>query len=328
MTTTNLTKGYILVIAILGLISCDYNLPDAKTLETCQLPTGVTATKDASDPKKYTFTLNGSTTDLTEVIWRPNTPLTQVTGNFSTVVTANDGSYTMSADITTKCGEKLTLSVAFTVSSAIPTNLMSGLVAYFLFNSNINDESGTIRNGTNNGATLTTDRFGIANKAYYFNGSSKITLPDNNLPFGNKDRTISMWVYASIRQSNIHNGNPGHLLKYGVEGVEYQNCNIALWGDVLRVANWSSPPDIDFSYAHPVNKWFHLVVKIENSNQVKIFIDGVLQYTSSVETWNTLTNGFLTIGEYFSQGKLDDIRIYNRALTDTEVSQLYNSEKP
>ena len=49
-------------------------------------------------------------------------------------------------------------------------DLKDGLVAYYPFNGNANDESGNGNNGTVNGATLTTDRFGNTNKAYSFNG--------------------------------------------------------------------------------------------------------------------------------------------------------------
>jgi hypothetical protein len=58
-------------------------------------------------------------------------------------------------------------------------NLKNGLVACYPFNTYANDESGNGNNGIVNGATLTTDRFGKANSAYNFNGSSYIELPDN-----------------------------------------------------------------------------------------------------------------------------------------------------
>jgi hypothetical protein len=50
------------------------------------------------------------------------------------------------------------------------TDLKDGLVAHYPFNGNANDESGNGNNGTVNGATLTTDRFGNMNKAYSFDG--------------------------------------------------------------------------------------------------------------------------------------------------------------
>ena len=63
------------------------------------------------------------------------------------------------------------------LQAQIPT---TGLVGYWPFNGNANDESGTGNNGTVNGATLTTDRFGNANSAYNFNGSSEFIEVTHN----------------------------------------------------------------------------------------------------------------------------------------------------
>lgn len=206
-------------------------------------------------------------------------------------------------------------------TNTIPTN---GLVAYFSLDGNANDTGGNM--GTVSGATLTTDRKGVANKAYSFDGNDKITAIDNNLPTGNTPRTFSIWVYSSGQQSNT---TPATLLSYGTPSMSFQHCSFVMWGNKLRLSNWSGPPDIDYTYSHPVNQWFHLVIKLDEGNVVKIYVNGALQHTSSVmETWNTVKNGQLIFGENLVQGKLDEIRIYNRAITDTEVLQIYNAEKP
>jgi len=89
----------------------------------------------------------------------------------------------------------LLLFVLFCVSSffaQIPTN---GLVAWYPFHGNANDSSGNGHNGTVNGATLTTDRFGNANYAYSFNGNGNIITLDNTIGnFGTSDFTISAWI--------------------------------------------------------------------------------------------------------------------------------------
>ena len=78
----------------------------------------------------------------------------------------------------------LLFSVLFTtmsfaqVPSYVPAN---GLVGYWPFNGNANDESGNGNNGTNNGATLTTDRNGVENQAYSFDGNDFIQTPNQNL---------------------------------------------------------------------------------------------------------------------------------------------------
>jgi hypothetical protein len=81
------------------------------------------------------------------------------------------------------------------VLSQVPTN---GLVAYYPFNGNANDESGNGNNGVVDGAILTTDRFGNAAKAYSFNGvSQKITITDAPLLNFSSSFSISYWLKAS-----------------------------------------------------------------------------------------------------------------------------------
>ncbi|MBK8496098.1 MAG: LamG domain-containing protein [Chitinophagaceae bacterium] len=70
-------------------------------------------------------------------------------------------------------------------------NESTGMAAYYPFNGNANDESGNGNNGTVNGATLTTDRFGIANKAYNFTNPNHISIPNSNI-FGD-EFTLSYW---------------------------------------------------------------------------------------------------------------------------------------
>jgi hypothetical protein len=85
------------------------------------------------------------------------------------------------------------LSLGQNVPSYVPTN---GLVGWWPFNGNANDESGNGNNGVVNGAILSNDRNGNANKCYSFNGSGNyIGLSSNNLP--TSSRTISVWFYAN-----------------------------------------------------------------------------------------------------------------------------------
>ncbi len=77
-------------------------------------------------------------------------------------------------------------------SAFAQTDLKSGLVACYPFNANANDATGNGNNGTVNGATLTTDRFGKLNSAYNFNGSSLISI--NPAQFKNQSYTYATWV--------------------------------------------------------------------------------------------------------------------------------------
>ncbi|OIN60058.1 hypothetical protein BLX24_04195 [Arsenicibacter rosenii] len=73
-------------------------------------------------------------------------------------------------------------------------SLTDGLVAYYPFNGNANDESGNNRHGTVHDATLTTDRFGNANKAYAFDGVNDWIDVAKDAAFQFNDFTLSAWT--------------------------------------------------------------------------------------------------------------------------------------
>ena len=85
------------------------------------------------------------------------------------------------------------IALSMNVFAQVPTN---GLVGYWPFNGNANDESGNNNNGTVSGATLTTDRFGNANKAYSFDGTNDyISVLDNNSLDLTNQLTLSAWFF-------------------------------------------------------------------------------------------------------------------------------------
>jgi hypothetical protein len=87
--------------------------------------------------------------------------------------------------------------VVFLFCGITHAGLSDGLVAYYPFNGNANDESGNGHNGIVNGtgATLTNDRFGNANKAYSFNGTgSYIRVNVNTADWFYNDFSITVWV--------------------------------------------------------------------------------------------------------------------------------------
>ena len=95
--------------------------------------------------------------------------------------------------------KKLILLIGFaslTMNAQVPSYVPTiGLVGYWPFSGNANDISTNGNNGVNNGATLTTDRFGNANSAYSFNGTSNfIELPDTPFDFGTGNFSMSVWI--------------------------------------------------------------------------------------------------------------------------------------
>jgi gliding motility-associated-like protein len=214
--------------------------------------------------------------------------------------------------------------------SQLPANLQNGLVAFYPFCGNANDESGNGNNGTVNGATLTTDRFGNLNSAYSFSGNT-ISVPYKSyLSFSdNKKFSVSIWIYTSVNNITTHYigmRQPGSKTQFwqlytpvtsAVKGIAFQSFTN---GNILGASSQNQQI--------PLNVWSNLVGTYDNGVW-KLYLNGILiQSSTSTLAFNNDINAPLTIGnsgnfEPFN-GRLDDVRIYNRALTECEVQQLYN----
>jgi hypothetical protein len=234
-------------------------------------------------------------------------------------------------------GSALTTQTLFAqVPSYIPTN---GLVGYWPFNGNANDVSGNNNNGTVNGATLTTDRFGNDNSAYSFNGVSNTISYNSTFVFNqNSDGALSFWfenesilsnIYSTLFFSKTTLGEnnrfnlylqplPDNLLRLTLDYRE-SNSNLHILNTFQPITN---------------NVWNNLIIS-RSLNVYSLYLNGILVGTVT-DTNPNLPNeiGWL-IGSnpngfgvpIFYQGKIDDIGFWNRALTQSEVTQLYNQNQ-
>ncbi len=184
-----------------------------------------------------------------------------------------------------------------------------------------------------NGATLTADRFGDADKAYSFNGvDNNIEIADSpELNFGvNPTFSISMWYTVnSLQPMGLLTKAQTSFLDPNVNGWNWKGFNFYLESGVGYIQH-SAPCNGNISYSiDPLPN--HLVMTIGNS-LVKIFMNSVeiLQFSCGNLTTETVSNNMpLFFGidrDQFSHlnGTLDDIGIWNRALTADEVLALYN----
>ena len=293
-----------------------------------------------------TYTWNNGVTNNTP--FTANTTTTYTVTGTSNGCTATDAvlvtvlpAPTVSASSSTICaGQSTTLTAASTISGApcatgLPSSLITGLIGYWPFCGNANDASVSGNNGSVNGASLITDRFGNANSAYQFNGSSDYiqTNSISTLPIGNSSRSVSYWMNSSSNQQNMT------VLGYGDDNALYKDFHIwHNWGcDGVNV-NISNAAK---TYATGVlnNNWNHFVVVFNNTqgssiSNISIYQNGILLsnicYSYGAGNLNTGNTFPLTIGKYHSinshyfNGKLDDIGIWNRTLTAAEIQQLYN----
>jgi hypothetical protein len=192
-----------------------------------------------------------------------------------------------------------------------------GLIGWWPFNGDASDESGNGNHGIVNGATLTSDRFGNARKAYNFDGVNDNINPfQNNLPFGTSARSVSIWFQRI--------GNGGCLFSYG-SASKSNAYMIAIGSNIISNQGWAQ----DFP-VYPLidNSWHHLVCTFDRL-KTTIYLDNNNLGSGPMSNWNTIAGSFyfgtrvLNDMDFFN-GNLDDIAIWNRALTQQEITELFN----
>jgi hypothetical protein len=209
------------------------------------------------------------------------------------------------------------------INNILPT---LGLVAYYPFNGNANDESGNGNNGTVHGTTSTSDRFGNANNAQYFNGSSYINYPEL-FSATQKAFSFSLWVEINniSSQSSI-------LYKGSINGEFQVNAQVDKFNFGIHLSSglydWTTVASQDYVK----NKFYHLAGIYKQGNSIELWVNGILANTVSIPSLNLYVGATISsIGAYnnitYSQyvnGIIDDVRIYNRALSGSEIQALYH----
>jgi hypothetical protein len=237
------------------------------------------------------------------------------------------------------------LTATFLSSGQLPSWLPAAdLVAWFPFNGNANDESGYANNGVSYGAVLTTDRFDVVNSAYLFNGTdSYISLPleTGNLS-GASQFTISYWVNMSdinadgcvFNHWNSYSGPP--------TSTPIGFFTFIVYGKVYGA--YIAGYQVGSNSTIGLNTWSNVVLVYDGTLAVqtdreKLYVDGVLQdldfscvacssnIPSSIGSYadhttigarKNTSGGFIS----FFNGKIDDLGIWSRVLTNCEIRQL------
>jgi hypothetical protein len=204
------------------------------------------------------------------------------------------------------------------------SNPDSGLVARFPFNGNAIDETGNGHNGTVNGGVLTNDRFNQQNKAYTFPNLHNNIVLDNttsmNLETG---FTINAWV----KYKNVNCGIVGKHNCWIINGFYFSIDNSQFR---LLVANsvWS---EVRTNENFVEDKWYMVTgVYDQTSGSGKVYVDGELKASGPV-TYNNYSTAPITISEPSNgcpdgnmPGAVDEVKIYNRPLGDSEIMDEYN----
>lgn len=210
-----------------------------------------------------------------------------------------------------------------TLPSYLPTN---GLLGWWPFNGNANDESGNGNNGNVNWAVLTKDRFGKPNSAYYFSFDSYIDC-GNSPSFGltkNNVLTISFWTTSK-------NNKWPFIKKYVNNYPEYSNYAFGTNGrGILFTGNGTDVTDISLLND---TSWIHICAIYKGpSDSILIYVNGNFYKKAKLNFSNTISNASLVFGPrinsfyHYPDGKLDDIGIWNRELSATEIRKLYQQD--
>ncbi len=223
------------------------------------------------------------------------------------------------------------------VINLIPPDLQKGLLACYPFSGDANDKTGNGNNGINHGATLTTDRLGNANSAYQFDGSSSYVSVDAK-NFLNTNYTYTYWAkiddlltsstyYPTLSIGDVGGGNDqtsGYSTNYfgtiGWSGTSYGTDNLPLGSKTGQVAQ--------------ANQWYNITFTRTNTSCI-LYINGQKINATPINGISADYGSFpiVKIGgragakQYF-RGAIDDLSIYNRAISDEEALKLYTDGIP
>jgi hypothetical protein len=302
--------------------------------------TGLTATISqglfANGSGTVTFTINGTASAVGTATFALNI------GGQSCSFTVNVQSFaTLSINtndtICNGTSTTITANVANAGTSCLAPGLSgtltNGLVGYWPFCGNANDLSGNGNNGTVNGATLTTDRFGVANSAYSFNGNSNIIVPYTSSQLITGFASYSLWVNANSLPTS---GFVSHLISKYNNLTNQREFTIEFDNSLIKynINDGTSWHTAGSGVSSNINQWYFVFSSYDKNQNptTKLYVNGVLVGTDNSFQGNIPNNSLPLIFSNLSgvgltpfTGKLDDIGFWNRALTQQEITQLYNA---
>jgi len=215
--------------------------------------------------------------------------------------------------------------VTFVAHAQVPDYAPTeGLVAWYPFNGNANDESGNGNDGWNQGATPTTDRFDESDHAYAYSTSSNVELPSNSLA---SSFSFSVWFEAFepsgeyILDSRINNEAGFAFLLGDSETIQFGFTAQGQYGDIIELQGLTVGD----------SSWHHAVFTFENDT-LKTILDNEIIYSGAQAQETFSSGGTIKLGVRYDysghwlEGKIDDIGIWTTALTEDQITALYNAQ--
>lgn len=229
--------------------------------------------------------------------------------------------------VSVRAGEVEEVIIQLGVKGALPTE---GLIAHYPLDSNGNDESGKGFDLTLSNTQFVDSRLGGSTHALEFNGVTSEAVGVHDAKLDPAAITLSFWIKAPQPSLGSDSGMTilGKYINASVNGyVCYLQGPKIIW-----YYAWGNPNHTFCRVDNIVtdNKWHH-ILGTADGNGAKLFIDGILVQTntwlgaSGVTTQTApITLGFIEPKSFGGRfvGAIDDIRIYNRVLTDNEITDL------
>ena len=192
---------------------------------------------------------------------------------------------------------------------------VDGLLGWYPFNGNAQDESGNEKHGQSDGAVLASDRFEAESSAFMFDGSSSIVLPDVEV---SNSFSSSFWLLAdasSDQSDAVVDGSSGNFIRIVNEVDES-------WQFGANSICSGNPYSQD---GFALGDWVHGAV-VFDGDSISFFLNGT--FTNSLpdcsDYWKLQFIGFADNGSHGFDGIIDDVGFWNRGLTVEEISTLYN----
>jgi gliding motility-associated-like protein len=208
-------------------------------------------------------------------------------------------------------------------------NVNDSLVLCYLFNGDANDLSGNNNHGNLFGATLSTDRFGNTGGAYSFNGSSQYIEVPNSTSISSPAARLTTVFWVQVNGwSNQFGVNYASILSKSNSATNCQ-YRVSLKDNGVSVINNGKYWDFNGT-GISLNTWYHIAV-VFNNNTSSYYVNGVYAgQSASPGTFSFNSGNSMYIGrddpgttDYFG-GKVDELRVFARALSAAEIMQLYN----
>ncbi|MES2621685.1 MAG: LamG-like jellyroll fold domain-containing protein [Bacteroidota bacterium] len=218
------------------------------------------------------------------------------------------------------------IGLSFSIQAQV--NLTNGLYAYYNFDNNTQDQSGNLNHALNHNALPTTDRCGNANGALLFNGQNDMyvaippALPDM------ERFSIHMWTYYADTTKTLRG------IFSDADAVIYKDVFVNMTDSLVQITDDKVSGNFGIANAYPVTSMFkswHQIVWVMDSTKSFIYIDTFLVATINNPGYNIGYHDTAYIGKMCDGnqslrpfvGKLDEFRLYTRALNVAEVRALF-----